>query len=77
MNTDLSGIAGFEGDESGIGDLALDGSGAMPPPDPTGFLTMWGGALTIYGAIVTIYGDVITNRIPVTLYGQTVQIFGA
>ena len=76
MNTDLSGIAGFEGDESGVGLLAEDGGGGIIP-GPTGHLTMWGDDLTIYSQPVTIYGDVVTNRIPVTLYGQTVQIFGA
>ena len=57
MNTDLSGIAGFEGDESGIGDLALDGSGGggiTPGPGPG--LYIFGFYCTIYGANITIYG---------------------
>ena len=63
MNTDLSGIAGFEGDESGVGLLAEDGGGGITPgpgpgltPGPGPGLYIFGFYCTIYGANITIYG---------------------
>lgn len=55
MNTDLSGIAGFEGDESGVGLLAEDGGGGITPGPGPG-LYIFGFYCTIYGANITIYG---------------------
>lgn len=59
MNNDQSGIVTFEGDESGVGNLALDGEGGNGvEPEYLGPVVIY--AHSIYGWTFTIYGNNIT-----------------